>query len=439
MDNHITMTFGAQAVPDSSALAQVADVLQHYRQAGKPVIAVLSALPGVTALLRESIQLGSYARTHNKLLSIHTSAARKLVRQPQDRSLLIQDITDILETYNWMGRSMINRSPTPPEAATILAIGERLSARLLTGHLQNRGMAAVHLTDIVITSDAYLEAVPDVVVVRTRFSEKIQPLLNEGYTVVIGSSLGMTPEGKTTRLSAEGPYQTGSLLAASSGASGLWFMTSRDGILTADPALVPQAESLPVLPMALLDVLAQHGLDVPTEADLQPVVAAQIPVYIRNAFNPTHPGTYIQPHTDSAADPLPVIIARSQMRLLTVSGDDLDMAAARSALNAEQIPVLVDDSTAGSLLFFLRTDHANIARLVLGQALPGARMSLDSGRTGLITLINTDAASAALLARHLDFPAQTYRVNGHAALTVPDESVKIAVEKIHNLTLPQSK
>src|SRR5690606_29767695 len=235
--NIITMNFGPEALPDAGAIAQAADMLAQHQRSGNALIVVVSALPGVSEMLQESIDLSSYARAHNKLLSIHTSAARKLVQEARDRALLIQDVTDILETYNWMGRSMVNRSATPPEAAAVLAVGERLSARLLAGHLQNRGVQVVHAGEMIVTDDEYCAATPDEAGTRQRSADKLMPLLAEGYIVIVGNGSGTTPEGRATRLNDS--YQTASLLAACAQASGLWLMTNRDGILTADPELTP--------------------------------------------------------------------------------------------------------------------------------------------------------------------------------------------------------
>lgn len=436
--NVITMVFGPDTLPDGGALLHVAQVLADYQQSGHALIAVIGALPGVTDMLRESVELANYARVHNKLLSIHTSAARKLIHESRDRALLIQDIGDILETYNWTGRSMLNRSPTPPEAAAVLAIGERLSARLLAGHLQNRGVQAVHVTDAVVTDDAYLAAAPDIDITRRRTQEKVLPLLEQGYIVIVGGSLGMTEQGKLTHLKGGGPWLTGSLLAAYSGAESLWLMTSREGILTADPNLAADARSLPVLAASALDDLVDHGLPVPGTQAIAPASAAQIPVFVRSVLNPTHPGTYIQPRED--VESLPVIVARKNIRVLTISGDSLNIEAGLEALAAEQITAQVAVSDSSTHHFILRADQANIARLALSQAFAGARIESDSTRSALVTLIGTDPDSAAYLARRLDMPARLVSVRGRSArpypaLLIHEDSIEQCIEKIHKLTL----
>src|SRR5690606_37239525 len=107
--------------------------------AGDQALVVTGAPADVTAMLADSIRLSSYPRVYNRLLSQFQSLARTLVRAENDRRLLIQDITDMLDSYRWLGRSLVNRAPTPAEAAGIVALGERLMARLLTSHLQHRG------------------------------------------------------------------------------------------------------------------------------------------------------------------------------------------------------------------------------------------------------------------------------------------------------------
>ncbi|MBZ0298784.1 MAG: hypothetical protein K8J31_03540 [Anaerolineae bacterium] len=440
MNNRIVMSFSADAVQDGAALPRAADVLVQHQRAGDSLIAVVSALPGVTNLLHESTQLGNYSRVHNKLLSMHTSIARTLVQESKDRALLIQDVTDILETYNWVGRTMINRSPTSAEAATILAIGERLVARLLAGHLQNRGVHVVHAGEMIVTDATYQAAVADVAATRQRCADKLVPLLEEGYIVIIGSGSGVTPEGKLTRLA--DANVSGGLLAASSAATGLWIMTQQDGILTADPQMVPDARSVPVIASDLLTDLAHHGLNVPTASALAPAIEAQVPVFIRSIHNPTHPGTYIQPAPQAPGDALPILIARKPIRAIHVTGSEHDSSDGVRALAEERIDAMVGQAAPGTLDFFLRVEQANVARLILSQAYPSARIDAETEREGLIVLIGTDPDSAAYLARHLDSPARLVSMEGqgqHPAILLPEGSIEAAVEKIHNLTLPQSK
>src|SRR5690606_3587530 len=282
-----------------------------------------SALEGVTDLLAESITLGNYSRVYNKLLSAHQSIARKLIRDERDRSLLIQDITDILESYNWLGRSMVNRTPTPTEAATMLGIGERLSARLLAGHFQNRGVRATVLngSELIITGDDAANSQPDLSATQGRVNARLLPRLDEGYLVIVGGGIGGTPQGKTTRLP-DTANLSSAVLAVAAQADGLWLWTDRDGIMTADPKLVSNARTLAALSAADMDELTYYGVNVPSAHTLAPVLEAAIPVFIRNIYNPSQSGTYVQANGRSSA--MRAVIGKDRLRMIRVSGQSLD-------------------------------------------------------------------------------------------------------------------
>ncbi len=271
--------------------------------------------------------------------------------------------------------------------------------------------------------------------------EKLIPLLKEGFIVIAGSGTGITPEGKLTRLNT--PHLTGGLLAASSGAASLWYLTHQDGILTADPELVPSARTVPVIPMDTLGDLADFGLPVPSKAAVAPAAAAHIPTFIRNLANPTHPGTYIQPRADDGTETLPVIVARRNIRWLRVSASAMDTEAGITALLAEGIHALAGHGAEHDVNFFMNASQMNIARLALAQAYSSASIQADSGHSALIILIGMDTDTVTYLARHLHIPAQTLTLQGrtaaYPALVLLDENIEVIVEKIHNLTLSQLK
>jgi aspartate kinase len=182
------MTFGPADLSGGDAIVQVADVLAGEQRAGKRVVALVSAMAGVTDQLLDSIKHGNYASVYTKLLAGHTSAARRLARDESARKVLIQDVTDILDSYNWLGISLVNRPPTPTEADNIATLGERLSARLLASNLQGRGVQAMTLnaSELMVTgaaSDAHV----------TRIQSRLLPLLDQGYLPISTISLGVSP------------------------------------------------------------------------------------------------------------------------------------------------------------------------------------------------------------------------------------------------------
>jgi aspartokinase len=165
------------------AILEAADSLAARRQSGERVVTLVSAMAGVADMLADSIHQGNYRSLYTKLLAAHTSAARRLARDEAGRKVLIQDVTDILDSYSWLGKSLINRSPTPAEADTILMLGERLSSRLLAANLQARGIQAVTLS--------LNEVLPSGLVAdqqTTHMQSKLLPLLNSDYVPLIAFS-----------------------------------------------------------------------------------------------------------------------------------------------------------------------------------------------------------------------------------------------------------
>jgi aspartokinase len=182
------MSFSPADLSGGDAIVQVADVLAGERAASRQVVALVSAMAGVHDQLLDSIRHGNYASVYTKLLASHTSAARRLARDESARKVLIQDVADFLDSYNWLGKSLVNRTPTPAEADNIATLGERLSARLLAANLQGRGIQAMTL------NAAELVASSNVAEERTqRMRARLNPLLEQGYLPISTSSIGINP------------------------------------------------------------------------------------------------------------------------------------------------------------------------------------------------------------------------------------------------------
>ena len=443
----IVMVFGEAALMDGDNLLPIADTLYHIHQAGTPILAVVGPLPGVIELLRESIAHDSYNRVYSKLRSIHTNMARKLVRDERDRSLLIQDVEDILGTYNWLGKSLVNRKPTPAETALILALGGRLSVRLLSGHLQNRGLqvSALNGHELVLTeTEEFLDAVPDVDLTRQRCEARLKPLIQAGYMVLVGGGSGGTADGQATWLGEDGLYRSAGSLAAINDASGLWVMHEPDGVLSADPHYVPDAHSLPVLPATTLSALVDYGDDLPTQAVLEPVLEVRIPVYVRSIFHPDNPGTFIQAQAgfnDEMGCPIAVQINQSRLHVKGV-----DLWQGLRTLREEGIHAVV---SVDGMTYLLDDNNLNLAHLALSRAFTGLELETTRDKASLITIVGLDADYLDLLNEQM--PAivgepqaeilVTTGASDQANLTVllPVETLDSSIEKIHNLLREQSK
>jgi aspartokinase len=179
------MNLSPAALNNGDSIYQIAGTLAGQASAGAQIIAVITAMTGVTDLLIDSIRGGNYSSVYTKLLTSHTSAARRQGRDETARKVLIQDITNILDSYRWLGKSLANRSPTPTETDTIALLGEKLCARLLAASLQNRHLSAASFNagELLV-----MNGQPDIEATRARVESRLIPLLNQGYIAVVTAS-----------------------------------------------------------------------------------------------------------------------------------------------------------------------------------------------------------------------------------------------------------
>jgi len=182
------MNFGPAALNSGDSLYQIAGVLAAQSVTGVHIVAVVSAMSGVTDQLLDSIRLGNYSNVYTKLLTAHKNVARRQGKDELSRQVLIQDITDILDSYNWLGKSLTNRSPTPTEADSIALLGEKLCSRLVAASLQNRGVHAVSFNagELIIRNGL---PTPDLQATNGRIETRLLPILKQGFVAVVTASL----------------------------------------------------------------------------------------------------------------------------------------------------------------------------------------------------------------------------------------------------------
>lgn len=393
----ITMLFAPGVTRDSDALRRVGEVLLQHKQDRYSPIVLVSALEGVTPLLAESLSVDTYQRVFNKLLSIHSNAARKMVREERDRSMLIQDVTDILDSYRWLGRSMINRGPTLAEAAMVLAIGERLSARLLAGFLQYQGAHAALLDahTILMTDDTFNDAQPDIGASQMAIRRKLSPVLRNAYIPVMGAAGGGTQDGKPTRLRAD-RGAVALAQATESGALHLW--------LAQNPLGDSAARSDMILPDELA-AMAAYLPDLPPVETLKAALDAYIPIVIRGIDRPLAAGIQIN---NNAPLLLPgkfrAVIGQDDLQIITLNGLTHQSDHALAVLAEEDIRAVMARQGRDKLVFFVPMPQIQRAFKRLEQAFGSESITLSLGEDtlGLLTLFGAGLMTLPDLAHQIE-------------------------------------
>jgi aspartate kinase len=175
--------------------------------------------------------------------------------------------------------------------------------------------------------------------------------------------MGATEEGVTTTLGRGGSDYSAAILGDCLDADQVWIWTDVDGVMTSDPRLVPNAQVLPTLSYQELSELAYFGAKVVHPRTIRPVVARDIPLFVRNTFNPEFEGTRIVPEAEQIPSTVKAVTAIQRLSLVNVEGRGMmgvPGIAARTfaavASRGASVLMITQASSEQSISFVIETD-----------------------------------------------------------------------------------
>ena len=307
----IVHKFGGTSVGAPQRFVQVADILESLPEAGEPCVVVVSAMSGVTDALIAGARAaaagqglprgagGAYREIKAGLLRRHLDVVENVLESRREQLELGGLVEDQLHELERLYRSLaVLGEVTRRGYDAVSAFGERLSSALLAAVLRERGLRAeaIHAGELIVTDANFGAARPDLAATRARVQAELAPRLARGATAVVTGYLGATPQGVTTTLGRGGSDFSAALLAYGLEADEVCIWSDVDGILTADPHLVPEARTLDELSYAEAAELAYYGAEVLHPKTLGPLRAAGISLRLLNSFNPSHPGNAHHAH-----------------------------------------------------------------------------------------------------------------------------------------------
>jgi aspartokinase/homoserine dehydrogenase 1 len=306
MQQWVVHKFGGSSVADAGCFRRVADIVEAAANPREAL--VLSACRGVTDALFDLVQLaerpdGDFATALAALEARHVELSGTLVSKSAAAAYgaaLRQDCRDIagmLQTVR-----LIRAAPDSVRDV-VAGFGELWSTRLFAVFLNERG----RIQGDVLWLDSRLIVVvewgPLGPAVQWKESEaRLLRLLPQGFTgrLVLPGFVAATPKGLQTTLGRNGSDFSGSIFGALLHAAEIHIWTDVDGVLSADPRLVPNAQVIDQLSYNEAMELAYFGAKVIHPQTMEPAVARGIPIYIRNTFAPQKAGTLICAHPTSA-------------------------------------------------------------------------------------------------------------------------------------------
>ncbi|MEO5580381.1 MAG: lysine-sensitive aspartokinase 3 [Gemmatimonadaceae bacterium] len=327
----IVVKFGGTSVGNAVAVRRAADIVKG-RLGRRPVV-VLSALGGATnALLAVGEQsakghLIGALRGVETLRDRHLQECEALLGESAvatdvagELSAMFDELAHLAEALSTLGHV------TPRSLDAIASFGEQLSSQLVTAYFLSCGIDAelVDARQVMITDECYMEAEPQTYAIAERCREVLQPLVQQGKVPVMGGFIGATAAGVTTTLGRGGSDYSASLVGAALSAEAIEIWTDVDGMLTADPRVVPGAHLIEQIRFDEASELASFGAKVLHPNTIAPAVRLGIPVFIYNSRRPEGNGTRIT--FDAPHRPVSAIAGKNDVTVLKVTAPRMLLA-----------------------------------------------------------------------------------------------------------------
>ncbi|GAB4553738.1 MAG: aspartate kinase [Anaerolineae bacterium] len=299
----VVMKFGGSLTASADLMQRIVQITQIEFAAWERVVVVVSAMAGVTDALLNAAEAAvqadaaTYRRITNRLLHSHSQMIADLFGDGIEAQRLMSHIQQHLQSLLHICDAIVNKqAPLLLLKDQVMALGECMIAPILTALMQREGLRAVQVDPLalLITDNTHQHAHPVIDLVDTQADLILKPLLDAGVIPVVPGFIGKSRSGNLTTLGRGGSDLTATVLGAALDADEVWIWTYVDGIMSADPALVPNARVIPALTYDEVNELSYFGARVIHPGAIEPLVGRGIPLRVRSPFNLDHAGTLIQ-------------------------------------------------------------------------------------------------------------------------------------------------
>jgi aspartate kinase len=307
----IVMKFGGTSVESKEAIGRVAGIVRA-RLDRRPVV-VVSAM----------------GKTTNKLLAIAAAAVtgdrvRALDQLDQLRQMHLREscgvereIGDHFDELGELIRGLaVMGEMTPRATDAVSSYGERISSVIVAEFFRRCGVDAVHLDSrkVIVTDGRHTQAAP----IFAETDARLRAIGDMAGVVVMGGFIGSTMDGVTTTLGRGGSDYTAAIVGAGIGAEEIQIWTDVDGMLTADPTILPGGHRLKTCSFAEAAELAYFGAKVLHPATVIPAIEKNIPVRILNSRRPEVEGTLIVAEAPPCSNAIRSIACKRNITLVNI-------------------------------------------------------------------------------------------------------------------------
>ncbi len=321
------LKFGGSSVGTPQRIKSIISILKDYQKQREKFTVVFSAFSGVTDSLIEMADKAakgdkSYQTSFKAFTKRHLTAAKNLLPRTKEKY-----VTEEIKEMHGNLKNLLNgiylvREASPRTMDYVLSFGERSSAFIIANALTAAGIKSDFLDarDVITTNKNFGAAKVDL---ATTYDKIKKHYASKKSVQIVTGFIGSDKGGLTTTLGRGGSDYTAALLGAGLNASAIEIWTDVDGVLTTDPRKVKSAFTIPTMTYGEAMEMSHFGAKVIYPPTIQPAYEKNIPIYIKNTFNPSFKGTYISHQADESGPAVKGISSISNVALLTLSGSGL--------------------------------------------------------------------------------------------------------------------
>lgn len=347
----IVMKFGGASVADGDKLRKAGTIVRKFRRDGHALVVVTSAMHGVTDSLVDIAKRAS--RGDKKAVNEFVEQTHERHRRAAEASIMDEQVlgrtmstvnarTDELKNI-LLGIAHIGEL-TPRSRDFVIGYGEKLSAPILQGVLEDLGIKSKAFTGGeagIVTDDRFGEASPLMNVTTHQVRQVLEPLLNEEIVPVISGFVASTQDGVQTTLGRGGSDYTASIIGAALRADEVWVWKDVDGLMTANPRTVKSARMIDAISFAEAMELAHFGAEVVHPKALECASKYKLPFRVKALKDPDARGTAIENEVKvKSGDVVKAISMIDDVSVITVSGASM---VGTPRLAAKVLQILTDE------------------------------------------------------------------------------------------------
>lgn len=364
------MKFGGTSVKDGQSILHCAKLVKKYANDNE-IVVVVSAMAGVTDSLINAAQkcckepsAGYVKMFIADLMKKHYEAVEYAVKSDLIKNKVVYTLEKLFDELEkvLLGISYLGEL-TKRSEDYIVSFGERLIAPIFSAALISLDVDSLALTggDAGIITDKNFGRAKPLPNVYSIIKSRLEPLIKIKKVPVVAGFIGVTEDGNVTTLGRGGSDYSATIIAAAIDADEVWLWKEVDGIMTADPKYVQEAKLIPEISYFEAMELSHFGAKILHPKALEPVMKKEIPVRIKNAFNPDLEGTIIRNRIESKGDVVKALSLIERASIVNIRGAGLDFAETMSEvfriLAENKISVTMVAQSSSELNLSIVIDH----------------------------------------------------------------------------------